>query len=212
MAKRRIFVIDGDDVIINSGEIKLQYLRNHFSDADLKDAKKVSDITLHNCNKTVLAKLIGLDAYAKVSQFAYSKENTLFAKSITGSLDAIKLLASIGDVYVLSARNPDLLENMKGWLQINNMSGYIKDIFSSKDNRFQNIAPIYDSKKVGIAVHLGADTLVDDDKRHMPLQPVDNLHCILFGPHNLKNIASHITIAEDWQQIVQLITNFHDLK
>lgn len=72
---------------------------------------------------------------------------------------------------------------------------------STEDPQYGNVEKLAGSKKVGIAKHLGAKVFVDDDERHMPIEPVEGLDCLLFGPGNRQQIMTslpHIIIAPDW--------------
>jgi len=180
-----------------------RWLRENLSDEDIKDqARTVESIQPYECSRTVLVPIIGEDSYNEMVRFVYSMNGKLRIKQVDGALDGVRELANMGDVYVVSARNPQQTKNTREWLNLHSFYKHLVDVASTEDPKYADVSKVEDSKKVGIGVHLGARMFVDDDERHMPQNPVDGLDCLLFGPLE-RNAGKHIIVAKNWSDVVK---------
>ena len=121
--------------------------------------------------------------------------------SVDGAVEGVMHLSKKGEVYVVSARKVDQTENTAKWCLKNGIVGYLQDVASTNDQKYAGVEKIAGSKKVRIAMHLGAKLFVDDDPRHMPNEAVDGLHVLLFGEAERRDVPGHITIARTWDDV-----------
>jgi len=196
-----IFVIDGDNVILKTGERKLEYLKKHFG------SEIVKGVSPYACSRALLGPIIGDKAYGELADFIYSAEGTSTIQPVEGAFEGVKKLAKMGEVYVLQARHVEQVKNSIEWFRQNGFDSYLSDVFSVMDPRFADIEEVSGSKKVGIAIHLGAKMFVDDEDRHMPKNPVDGLDCLLFGLVE-RNIGKHIIIVKTWEDVINYASKF----
>jgi len=198
---KNIFVIDGDDVILKTGPQRLEYLKKHFG------SEIVKKVRAYKCNKTLLLPIVGEETYKEMGKHVYSAEGTSVIQPIEGALEGVKELAKIGKVYVLTFRSLEEVKNSIEWFKQNGFDSYLSDVFSVSDPRFASVKEVSGSKKVGIALKLGAKMLVDDDERHMPKNPVEGLNCLLFGPIK-RNVGKHIIVTKTWEDITHYANRF----
>ena len=200
-----ISILDADDVLLNTGKAKVVWIRRNLNYADLEDKlRTVESINPWECNRTDITPIIGHENYERMGAFVYSREGTLPIQPIDGALQGVAELSSLGEIYVLSARKPEFTENVKEWLNNNGFYRYIKhdNVSSVSDPRYKDTPAVADSKKVGIAVEVGADMFVDDDRRHMPKEFLEGLQCLLFGETERKDIKPYIRIARNWGDVI----------
>lgn len=201
------FLLDADDVLLKTGDEKIRWLRGNLTEDDVVDkSRTLESILPYDCSRTALVPIIGHENYERMTVYVYSADGTTSTKPLDGALDSIKELAEMGRIYVVSARKPEQIQNTRNWLQANGFDPYIERAFSEKEPECIDIPVISGSKKVGIAKHLGAQMLVDDDERHMPKEPVEGVDCLLFGPGDREKIIAsshHVIIAPNWNDVVR---------
>jgi hypothetical protein len=197
------FLLDGDDVVLKTGDQKVIWLNDNLKAEDIQDKnKRLADILPEDCSRSVLVPIIGEDNYNRMVENIYSAEGTSRIRPVDGALAGVEELAKMGEVYVVSARRPDQVENTRTWLNANGFNPYIGDrVYAEKDPRFKDVEKEGGSKKVGIALNLGARMFVDDDERHMPNEPV-SVDCLLFGDQD-RNVKPHILAVKNWRQVVE---------
>lgn len=208
------FLLDADDVLLDTGDSKVKWMRANLTDNGLVDkSRTVESIAKHECNRTTLVQIIGEPNYEKMTGYVYSLEGTLSTPTYDGALQGVSELAKLGDIHVISARKPQDVENTKAWLKANGFYQFFGDnsVSSTGDVQYSGIAPVAGSKKVGIALHRGATIFVDDDERHMPSEPV-GVECILFGPGERLNTLGHIQIAKNWGEVIRYVRTRHSYK
>ena len=198
------FVLDGDDVILRTGEKKVEYLRKHLKDSDLLvEGKTIESIKPEECSRSLLLPIIGKEKYYEMAEFVYSLEGTLPMQPVDGSLEGVRQLAQLGKIYILSARNPQQTQNTGKWCEKNDFAPHIVDVLSVRDLKYTDTILIKGSKKVGIALSLGANMFVDDDPRHMPKNKVEELDCLLFGNVERQNVPEHNIVTPTWKDVVR---------
>lgn len=204
------FLLDFDDVMLKTGDEKVRWLRQNISIDDLLDKNRpVESIKPYECSRTVLTPIVGHDNYERMIDYVYGPQGTAAIQPLDGALEGVAELSKVGEVYVVSARKQKYIGNTKVWLQDNGFDPYItpSNIFAEDNEEFAVVNKVAGSKKVGIAKHLGAVMFVDDDERHMPKEPVEGLHCLLFGPLKRRYAPNHIVIAKDWNEVVEYARN-----
>jgi len=192
-------LLDGDDVILKTGDAKVAYIRKHLRDSDLK-GRTVESIRPEECSRSLLTPIIGPDAYNQMVSYVYSREGTLSILPVHGALRGLAALSSFAELYVATARTVEQAENVAESCRIN--GNIVKKVYSVVDPEFAEISEVAGSKKVGIALKLEAKLFVDDDTRHMPSEPVEGLQCLLFGEASRKNVPAYIQIARNWDEVV----------
>lgn len=199
---KNIYLLDGDDVLLKTGERKIRWLKENLSNDDILDkTRTIESLQPYECSRTILVPIIGADAYDKMGFYVYSREGTLEIEPMEGALEGVKELSNTGEIYVVSARRPDHAQNMEEWSKLNDFHRYLTDVASTKDPKYETVPKVEDSKKVGIGVYLGAKMFVDDDGRHMPKNSVTGLDCILFGPIE-RDVGEHIIVAKNWDDVI----------
>ena len=126
--------------------------------------------------------------------------------------DKICISGNIDIAGFLAFGTPEEVEFLRQCLEKNGFLPYIADLSSCEDTKYEDIPKVSGKKKVDVALHLGAAIFVDDDERHMPQESVDSLQCLLFGEGERKNIAPHITIARNWEEVVSYATKLVPLQ
>ena len=199
-----IFAIDGDDVILATGFMKKRWIEENIRDEQLIDkTRTIASISPYECNLTQLAPIIGRSNYFRMVNDVYGPEWTAATQPVPGALEGIEALAQNGNVEVITARRAWEVQNTVDWLRENGAA--IRSIKYVDDPDFSCVTAVAGSKKVGIAKHLGARMLVDDDERHMPKEPVGGLDCLLFGPGDRTSFiasAPHVIVAPTWTDVV----------
>jgi hypothetical protein len=192
-----IIVLDGDDVILDTGTRKIQWLRENYKG----DKKFLDGLKPSQCNKSKLVPIIRQECYDNMGFYVYSKEGTLQIVPKEGALEGISSLSEVAYLDVLSARREDHTENMREWCKKFNIADKFRNIYSVRDLLFKKIKPIGGSKKIGIAKSLGGHAFVDDP-RHMPNEEVRGLACVLFG-EEYKERLPYIENIPDWAELVK---------
>ena len=183
--------------------MKKHWIQQNMTDEHLQDrTKTIADISPYECNLTQLVPIIGREKYFEMVGDVYGPQWTAATEIIPRALEGIQELSQVGDVHVVTARRAWEVKNTTDWLQAKGFSPYVKSIIYLDDPRYSNTQDVAGSRKVGLALHLGAQTLIDDDFRHMPNKPVEGLEGVLFGLAKRVNIPSHIVIARDWVEVL----------
>lgn len=192
-----VAVIDNDDVVLNMGKKKIEYMKEHFPEQRL-----ISGIMPYDCSRTALVPIIGQEFYDHMNGVVKRRDSTLSMVPFEGAINGIKTLAEMYKIHVLSTRTPEETEYAKERLDMLGLAKYFAGISSTEDATYNNIPVVSGKKKVDVALYLGACSLTDDDKRHMPVDEISGLQCYLFGQGERKNIAPHIIIVRNWAELV----------
>ena len=174
-----MFAIDYDGTIADTNAAKTLWIREHLGLV----------VPGHQCNRTACAPIIGLDAYERMSKEVYGEEMTLAAGPVPGAGAALEALASMGAVYVLSARREELLQYSLEWLRTRGWDRFIADA-----------VPAPAASKVAIALELGCPVLVDDDARHLK-PPADDEMLLLHLQTGIEDAPASregVVVCADW--------------
>ncbi|MFH1607949.1 MAG: phosphonopyruvate decarboxylase [archaeon] len=196
-----VVLLDGDDVILDTGAKKIQWLKENFQE----DRRFLENLKPYQCSKPELVPMIGEKVYDQMGFYVYSREGTLQISPKEGALNGIFNLSKIADLYLVSQRREDHTENLREWCRQYNISNCFKGIYSVQDPLYANVNPIAGSKKVGIAKYHNACLFVDDDVRHMPNEQVE-VNCLLFGGSE-NEVLSNIKKVNGWDELVEYSSN-----
>jgi uncharacterized HAD superfamily protein len=123
-------------------------------------------------------------------------------KPITGSVEAIKKLRRSNELYVITSRHSDVIENTKKWIDKYFPDLFLKIYFS---NSFYGRSKKL--KKSDICRQLKADMLIEDSFEYAIdcLRP--NRKIILFRrPWNKKyTIPKEISVVNNWSEVLKTV-------
>ncbi len=205
-----VIILDGDDVVLKTGEKKLEWIRKNLQNKKLSDGRCLFDLKSEECNKTLLSPIIGKENYNLVGAYAYSDDVTKTIEPVEGSVEGIKRLAYFSELILLSARRS--VNSINERCGVLGVRKYFKIIDSTFNPLYGEMGKVF-PKKVEIATYYGSCMLVDDDSQHMPNQRVNGLTGILFGDVVRKETPDFIRIVKDWEGLQNLCREevfYHD--
>ena len=149
-----------------------------------------------DCNRTSCIPLIGAEAYRALGNAVYERDSTLEAREVPGAVAAIRALAQLGWVYVVTVRSPRRIEFAREWLSRNDALPYIEDVVTSQG-----------SSKGKVCSQLGAEVLVDDDVRHLDGDDLPALRRILLhhGRNDGMDSGPGIDVCGSWEEVLKLL-------
>lgn len=130
------------------------------------------------------------EIYKKMSRAIFTKETLLKTKPINNSIQAIKKLSKIYNIYIITSRTEQMIEDVKVWLEKNGISKCIKNIMSSS----------YESKQ-DICLKNDIFYLCDDDIRHLKDDKIQSR--VLFDTQ--KNKQVNLQVVNSWNQIEAML-------
>lgn len=206
--KKEVILLDGDDVILRTGESKVAWLKKNFENKRLPDGRNLYDLKPEECSRTLLVPTIGEKDYDNMGFYVYSEEGTSKTFPVEGAIEGVRELSKLAELYLVSARREDHIEAMKNWCKKYDIFDLFKEINSVKSLVYSNLAKTKNPQKLEIAKFHNARIFVDDDSRHMPETEVEGLTCVLFGNLERKNNPPHIKIARNWKEVINYCKNY----
>ena len=144
-------LLDADDILLRTGEKKVEWLRKHLTDEDLVDkTRTIQSIQPYECSLSALVPIIGQEVYTEMTSFVYSLEGTIPILQLEGALCGVQELSKLGDIYVVSARKPEQTKNTAEWCKRNNFFEYFIDIFSTEDPKYSHIEKVAIARMITI--------------------------------------------------------------
>ena len=129
--------------------------------------------------------------YKEMSTNIFTEKALLETNAIKGAIDAIKKISKKYDIYIITARIPQLIVHVEKWLEKNNIKQYIKEVLSS-----------FWVEKQDICCQYNIDFLCSDDKRHLEKEKIDNR--VLFNEFKHTN-CTQIKQVNSWKEIEKIL-------
>ena len=155
--------------------MKKEWLLNKNIILDKVDKSNFYEKMLANYNIDEIDKI-----YKDMSSAIFTKDTLLKTKPINNSIQSIKKLSKIYNIYIITARTDQMLNDVETWLVKNDIYKCIKKIISSSNDNKQDIC-----MKNNIFY------LCDDDIRHLKENKIQKR--VLFDNKN------------SWKQIEEML-------
>lgn len=181
-----IVALDFDGTVADTNFIKSEWIKNNLG----------LTIPAYQCDRTSCVPIIGIENYNRMGRDVYSKSCTINIPIVTGCMEVIAKLKTIGQLFIITARTGTRLLVASEWL-----------------SRYK------ETKDVGV---IGIDTticsklekcrknnvsiLIDDDERHLLNSQNFNICGILFkkdAPHNFA--SKYKNVCSSWMAIYKCL-------
>jgi hypothetical protein len=181
-----VIAIDYDGTIGNTNQEKANWILAHLGRI----------VSPWDCDRTNCVPIIGLEAYEAMGEDVFDRERTIQANEVPGALDALRRLAIMADLFIVTARAEPRLSYAREWLASKGVLPCIKDIRSSKG-----------TTKAAICAEIGADMLIDDDARHVNGIEANHLCKILLqiGRREKPELAPGVIFCGSWQEVLAIV-------
>ena len=155
--------------------MKKEWLLNKNIILDKVDKSNFYEKMLANYNIDEIDKI-----YKDMSSAIFTKDILLKTKPINNSIQSIKKLSKIYNIYIITARTDQMLNDVETWLVKNDIYKCIKKIISSSNDNKQDIC-----------IRNNIFYLCDDDIRHLKEKKIQKR--VLFDNKN------------SWKQIEEML-------
>jgi len=186
-----IIAIDYDGTIGDTNQEKVKWI-------EVNLGKVVSP---WECSRTECVPIIGLEAYERMSDYVYERENTLQANEVPGALDALRTLSRKTLLHIVTARPEARIAYAREWLESKDALSYIEEIHTSKG-----------SSKAAVCSAIGASIVIDDDARHLDVRhlrgvDVKGLFRVLLqnGREDEPDCGPGVRFCSTWQEVVKCV-------
>lgn len=129
--------------------------------------------------------------YREMGKNIFTSKTLLATDAIEGAIDVIKKISKQYDIYIITARTPQLILDVEKWLEKNEIKQDITEVLSSSYIEKQEICRQYD-------IHF----LCDDDKRHLEKEKIENR--VLFNTAKSLNYTQ-IKQVNSWEEIEKML-------
>jgi hypothetical protein len=177
-----IIAIDFDGTIADTNAEKAAWIERHLG-LRLPPCK---------CNRTDCLPLVGARDYARMADELYGREATMRTAEVPGALMALRTVAGIGDLFVVTARSVERMEFAREWLE-------------SRGLLVWGLRTCEGSTKAAVCAEVRAGVLVDDDLRHLRELADASCRPILFQPGRAGPTGCEPGIArcQSWPAVVR---------
>jgi len=181
-----IIAIDFDGTIGDANLEKARWIKTHLG----------RDVFPWQCSATECIPIIGPEEYDRAGDCVYEREGTLRADEVPGALDALRSMAAIARLHVVTARGERRLLFAREWLEVKGVLSCIEGIHSSAG-----------TTKEAVCSELGANVLIDDDLRHLREVKMEGLMRILLqdGRKDQADCGPGVRFCTSWRQILGCI-------
>jgi uncharacterized HAD superfamily protein len=175
--------LDFDGTIADTNSVKSKWILDNLG----------RHIPAYSCDRSSLVPMIGEADYTTMCRRVYSAEMTSRLRSVSGLSAALKEMSAYSEFFLITARGGSF-RFARDWLSSRGFLGRI---------RLPELAAGGKSK-IEACRALAIDLLVDDDTRHMPIEPNGPIHGILFKPGAPKTYTSeNLTICRSWREVMK---------
>jgi uncharacterized HAD superfamily protein len=156
-----------------------------------------SAISPDQCNRSACVPLIGVEAYNRLADWAYSPEATLTTTPVRGAAAALRSLSKSHRVVIVTARGETNRSAVETWLDSQQLRADVSSIESSAG-----------TTKLAIARACRASWLLDDDIRHLVDLAGTEVNAALFRLTRAReSVPPNVTTIYSWSRFLELVNN-----
>jgi len=155
-----IVALDFDGTVADTNFVKSEWIKNNLG----------LNIPPYQCDRTSCVPIIGIENYNKMGQDVYSKSHTPNIPIVSGCVEGIAKLKSIGQLFIITARTGERLLAALEWLsRYQGTKGL--SVIGVDTNLYSKLVKCREND---------ASVLIDDDERHLHNSQKFGIYGILF--------------------------------
>jgi hypothetical protein len=185
-----MFAIDYDGTIADTNTVKSRWIRQNLG----------RDLPPYFCDHSTCRPLVGEEVHQRMSAEVYTAQVTAEAPPVPGAIAAVRALASLAPVRVVTVRHGEELEWAWDWLRRQGVAGCIDQMVCAKGKN-----------KVAVAREIGCRIMIDDDLRHLPTDVAQGMLLIHLRsgiPEHHRTISEGVVLCAKWEDAVALAIEF----
>jgi len=181
--------VDYDGTIANTNLVKSEWLKRNMN----------IDIPPWRCDRTICETIIGREKYNEMAKYVYGRELSLGASEVFGASEGLKQLKKIGDVFVLTARDAEMLQWAEIWLAKHEVRDDVEQVIASLGQ-----------PKLKLCQENGINILIDDDQRHIfEAEPHDIKRILLKnGIDETLAVPEYVSLCRSWSEVIPIVKKY----
>ncbi len=178
--------VDYDGTIADTNLVKSKWLKRNMN----------IDIPAWRCDRTLCETIIGREKYNEMAKDVYGRELSLGASEVRGAREGLKQLKELGSVFVLTARDPEMLQWAEIWLAEHGVRDDVEQVIANLGQ-----------PKLKLCQEYQINVLIDDDQRHVfEAEPGDIRRILLKnGMDGTLDVPEYVTLCRDWGEVTVVV-------